>query len=503
MNGREGRGEAAERLLDAALEQVFAGEAVAARPLAKSPPRRTWLAAAVVLFALAITTALMWQARGPGRALAQQPTGPAPLPAQQRAASKAEIDALPADTANLCALMTGPEELEQVTRLHALRRLQIAPSNLATAVLRLFGDKGRDEDRKTGKAATWNDAPADFLSPLASLPELEALDLSGDLVSSRNLPALKACPKLRSLSLDRGFAVDDALVTALTELPHLRALRFDIVHLDAAAVTRLRRLALEEIELSRCPGFDATAFAELCAMKSLREVSFAWLGRPDFFTGDRKSMLWMPGADDLRRLEALPALRSLTFARCAIAAEHLAALPTGITSLALSGTDLAPDDFRLLKRFGKLRHLDLATAKFSLGISLGAAPDLAAKADAFAAAVGSLRLTSLDYAGALTEDLMLQIAQQPDLTSAHLRTHQLPSLAALAGAPRLRDLAIVETNGPSHLTVEDLAPLARCRALRRFDLRTYDADVTRDELAKLFGPTVEVTVSTSEILPKK
>lgn len=506
MTTREGRSATEERLLDAALEQVFAGEGAAARPIARAPARvrRQWVAAAVVLFALAITAGLMWHAHGTeaGATPAQEPAEPTQLPPQVRASGKDEIEALPADTVNLCAFLDLPQQIDCVTHLRALRRLQIAPSERVSAVLRHARPEAQEQARK---AVGWDRAAAGFLAPLATLSELEELELTFALqLRPEHCAALKSAPKLRSLKFAQGTVVDDALVTALAELPHLRELHFDIVQLDAAAVARLRRLPLEGIEVSRCPGFDAPAFAELCAMETLRDARFSWFGNQDLFTGNRDTRLWGPDGGDLEKLDALPALRQLCFVICELPNDALTALPTNLTSLELAGVRFTPDELGQLRRFPRLRHLRLDTTNPDLGpFALEAAQPLAAKADAFAAALGSLRLTSLDYTGALTDALLEQIAHQPDLATARLRTDRIPPLGAIAAAPTLRDLELIESLGPSHLTVEDLAPLARCRSLRRFDLRTYDSAITREELMTQLGPSVAVTVTKSELPVKK
>lgn len=486
-----GRSAAEERLLDAALEQMFAGGVAGQWTSVRGTRSRTWRAAALVLFGLSVTGAVLWQARAVAPRdpfTAQEPAVPAPLPPQVRAEGRSGIGALPEDTANLCAFLLTPGDVQVVDRLRALRRLQVAALDQSLAGIRL-----------RRKHASWAAAPADFLAPLAALPELEELCLPGDLVlRPEHLAALRGCPQLRTLQFVREHVrVDDGFVEALAALPHLRSLNFDIVRLDADAVARLQRLPLQEIEIARCPGFDAAAFAELCAMKSLHTVVFRDLGRRDFLTGDGDGALWGPGADDLRRLGGLPALRSLTLHCCAFAGEALAALPDGLTSLRLWGTDLEPEDFRELIRFGRLRCLEVGTWRYNLAIGFREpAGVLAAKADAFAAALGGLRLESLRFTGALTGSLLEQIAQQPDLADLCLLTDRLPSLEALAGAPKLRELELVENTGPSGLLLDDLRPLARCRSLRRLDLHTLDAAVDAGELAKVLGPDVAVTVDT-------
>lgn len=497
---------AEERLLDAALEQVFAGEAAMRWPPAQAPARTPLLAAAIALFGIAVLSALMWQARGVGAAsaFAQDPAPPSPLPPELRATAANEIAALPASTQNLVVRLISPDDVVLVTRLQELRRLQLAPASLKEVVTHAFA--AEDSQRPH---STWDAATADFLAPLATLPKLEALELPGGLtVLPAQLTALKSAPKLRALKFVQLAAVDDALVAALAELPHLRELQLDLVHLDAATMKRLRKLPLEEIELSRCLDFDAAAFAELCEMKTLRAIAFGDLGRLDYYTATANHRApvasWKPGPADLQRLSGLTALKRIALHNCAFTGDDLAALPGGLVELELTGTDLVADDYRTLSRFGLLRRLNLSTLSYRTGPNWGD-PDAraTAKAKAFAAALGSLRLAQLQFSGALTPALQEQLAQQIDLTELHVTCDHLPPIGDLAKAPRLATLELVERVGPSAMTIDDLHALASCRSLRRFDLTHFDAPIEPDDVAKVLGPQVAVTVRTFALPTKK
>ncbi|MCA8952163.1 MAG: hypothetical protein KDE27_21820 [Planctomycetes bacterium] len=500
MNRPTSRHPAEERLLDAALQQLIVAAPIATKPLpASRPQRRRLVAAAMFLLGLGVTATMVWQARGsdPGRDRESTPgsgwqdPAAAGTTAKRRAEGRSELAKLPVDTTDLVLWASQPSDLAGLTRLTRLRRLQIAVHS-----------RGRGATLWT-KSRAWNEAAADCLAPIAALTELETLSLPGSLrLRPEHLAPLRELGRLRELTLvGTHVALDAELVDALQALRGLRTLHLDIVTLDAAAVERLAALALEEIEISRCPGFDAASFARLCALATLQRVTLGELGRRDFFCDDQSAMLWRAGAQDYPKLAALPALDQLTLRSCAIGRDELRALPTTIRSLSLHGHELAPGDLGELKRFGALRDLHLTTRRYN--ITLGGIFEKdgdEARADAFAAALGSLRLQSLDYGGTITEALLQQLAGQPDLTRLRLLTGtSVPSLGPLAGAPRLSQLILHENHSPSTLELDDLAPLARSKALRVLTIQTVEPRVSTAELEGVLGPDVRIEVRSAEL----
>ena len=384
-----------ERLLDAALSQAMADATAPVRHA-----RSSLTAAALLLLGLAVTAAVFWLSKSRDRSEAQEPA-PSPLPPQVSATGQAEIEALPADSVNLACWLSRAGDYVLLERLTSLRRLLTIASNTE-----LFGV------RLKSKHSSWRKAPDDVLQPLASLPALEILRFPSALhLRPEHLRPLRDCPQLRELEfVGEHVEVNEAFVAELRQLPQLRTLRFDIVRLGAQAVRLLATLPLTELEISRCPGFDAAGFCDVCGMSRLRKLSLSDLGR-DEFGRNAGARLWMPSASELQRLRQLTNLQELSLLSCAVTTAHLSALPTTITSLALRGHQLETPGFEALKRFGALRHLDVSMYHYSLQL-LGRSHATNEQADTFARALGSLRLTSLRYYGSVTEPLLQQAALQ-------------------------------------------------------------------------------------------
>jgi hypothetical protein len=440
---------AEERLLDAALVQVLARPRHGVAPAAGATP---WLAAALVLLGVLVTATTMWLGRAPAPAVVQEP---APLPVHEVVRGRSEIEALPADTQHIAAYIMRPADVALFERFRSLRKVDLIPLDVR------FGPI------ETGRILpVWSAPPADLLTPLTRLPALECVRVTSRIVVSPALLApLAASRSITELHFEgEHVRVDDAFVQALAAIPNLRALRFDLVRLDAAVIDRLRLLKLTSLELSRPNGFDATAWQALCATPSLEKVALEWLGRPDFFGGNGKQPYWMPQPEDLRALGKLSKLRRVELHRSMVTDEHLESLPTSLTDLALDGHELTPDGFRSLKRFTDLRSLRVATRRYNLTVFATEPADLRrASADALADAIGALRLRSLNFEGEFSDELARAVAAQPDLADVYITTSHLGDLSPLANAPALRRLRVDLTSpGP---TLDSLAPLRHCRHL--------------------------------------
>ncbi len=447
---------AEERLLDAALAQVFA------RRRAATAPARPWLAAALVLLGVAVTAATMWLARGAERDAAQEP---APLPPQVPAEGKAAIEALPTDTENLAAVILHPDHAKVLSRFPKLRRLVLSPLDVRIASV---------NTRK--KLAVWEQPPPDLLAEVAQLPALESLQIGARIaVTPAVLEPLRRCAGLRALELSGEHVVfDEAFVAALAAIPSLRALQLHSVRADAAAIAKLRTTPITALHTFSTAGFDAEAWTALCAWKELEALSFGGLGRQHtFVAGMPTETSWRPGPDELRRLAELPKLRSLTFRGCDLRDDDLLALPTGITELELAIHELTPAGLQHLRRFGALRSLSIGTARFRTGFfDQTPASERAAAADAVAEALGTLRLQRLSYYGAVLGPLPQAIAAQPDLAWLSLTTGSFgqQDLAEIAKAPALHFLRLSTDAIGNTLPVETFAPLRQSRSLRTFQL---------------------------------
>ena len=121
--------------------------------------------------------------------------------------------------------------------------------------------------RLKSKHESWREPAADVFAPLADLPALESLTLPLRVsLTAAHLTPLRGFPKLRELYvMGDQIPLTEEFITGLEHLPHLRSLLLDVVRADAATMSRLRGLALEELQISRCSGFDSEAYDELCA----------------------------------------------------------------------------------------------------------------------------------------------------------------------------------------------------------------------------------------------
>ncbi len=540
---------AEERLLDAALQQLFAGTAAGAATrttMRRSPP---WLLVAMLLLGVAVTATMMWQARQVQRDEAQDPSRSGRSD-EVRATSAAEIEALPATTTHLLLSLVDPRDLAAVTRLTELRSLRLGWKQGT-----LFG-------LSMGYHRSWSNPPAELLQPLAKLTKLEELGLMATLTSAELLAPLADHPTLHTLRISGEWPqARRRLDLALGRTPKLRTISFHLVPVDADLLGELAKLPLTSFALEYCRGLDADGWQAICAMRSLQRLSlqdWSWnvqAGRKVDPPG------WRPTPADLQRLQQLPDLRTLELPHCGVDAAQLEALPDTLTSLHLFGTRLGADGLDGLRRFGALRELRIDTRKRSSLIASVFDDDPVPEAEAFARALATLRLRSLHYYGALVPAVATAIGAQPDLreltidskvlapeplamllATARLETLRLRRTLAsnrtkhqnlsrtLTGQRSLRTLelcvhrdddleSLAQLPSLEHLTLRfssdaagqaidaaKLAPLARCPALREVELELYTIEgqppLATEPLQNALGPAIRLRVESMGIVQR-
>jgi hypothetical protein len=387
------------------------------------------------------------------------------------AKGRAALDALPADTQNLAALLESPADVKALARFTALRQLLLGTQAFVPGPA-AAGPSPPDP---------WRSPPLDVLAGLAALPALEdltlgPLELPGELpLRAAHLAPLRELPALRALQLT-GCTGTPELAAALVALPRVRELRFTNATLDADFVERLRPLGLERLTLWYCPQFDARAQRAIAALGTLRSLEIHALERTD--------TKWMPiDRDAFAAICALPSLRELSFGTEGGEEPLLALLPPSLTRLDLH-TWLDAAAIAGLRRLANLRDVTLNPRD----------PDAA---DALAGLVDALRLQRFTTGAQVTPKLVEALGRQPDLTNVELRLHQAIDLAPLARAPRLRELTLSGYGAfklPSDYTptLADVQPLAGCAALRK--LRLINCGLGSAEVQAALGKQVSVEV---------
>ncbi|MFN7591386.1 MAG: hypothetical protein ACK5UQ_23155 [Planctomycetota bacterium] len=455
---------AEERLLDAALQQLFADAA------ARTAPRRSphWLLVAMLLLGLGVTATLMWQASEVQRDEAQD-SQRGQQADEVRVQSRAELDALPATTTHVRWSLVDPRELPAIERFEALR------------ALRLVAQEGTLFGLKTGYHRSWTDAPAGLLQPLAKLKMLEVLGLPSRLLATQDvLGPLADHPTLHTVDLTGAWPERPKRpILPLGRLPQLRAISLDLMPIDAATLREVAKLPLTSFELKHCRGLDADGWQALCTMRTLQRLSFSdwsWNVQPGRKVDPPG---WRPTPNDLQRLHELPALRTLELMHCSVDAAQLEALPDTLTSLHLFGTRLGADGIDGLRRFGALRELRIDTRKRSSLIASVFDDDPVPEADAFALALATLRLRSLHYYGALVPAVATAIGSQPDLRELTIDSKVLAPepLAMLLATARLETLRLRRTLASNRTKHQDLSPaLAGQHGLRTLELCVHRDD---------------------------
>lgn len=523
---------AEERLLDAALLQVFANER--GQAAVRRTPR--WLLAALFLLGVTVTAATMWQARGARteqRDEAQDP-GATSIHEEVEGEGRAGIEALPVTTTNLVAKLVDPRDLQVVTRFENLRALRLWP--VKTTFLGI----------RTGYHGSWTKPPADLLKPIAELKHLEVLRLPSDLaVTPELLTPLAGHPTLREIQLvSDDFTLDDGLVAAMAKIPELRSLHLRFVPLSGDLLLALAKLPLTSLELEFCHGLDANGWRAMRSLRSLQRLAIHDWDWNVVVGKGKQAPGWTPTPEDLGHLQELPGLRSLELLHCGVNDAQLAALPDVLTRLHLFGNALTPTGLDGLRRFSQLRDLLVDTrGRSSLLLASMFGPDPLPAAEATASALQTLHLDTLRYIGALTptvataigsqaglrdltieckqpergtiavllaslklhrlawqgtlgpdaesavpehsalRDLLAGVKNQPELRELELRARALVDVAALADLPRLERLTLTLTQTHDGMTPALLAPLRRSTSLQDVFLRDYVANDTEPPTA--------------------
>ncbi|MCU0863114.1 MAG: hypothetical protein MUC36_04925 [Planctomycetes bacterium] len=550
MNHSDSVRAAEERLLDAALAQHFASASAAAPPA--TTPR--WLLAALVLLGIVVTAATMWHTRTAPRDEAQDPP-PAPLPTEVTGSGKTELLALPVDTENLLAKIVDPRDLSTVTRFTQLRRLRLSAEQIHIAGI------------KSGRLhPQWSDPPQDLLAPLATLPLLESIHLPTQLrVAPELLAPLAAHQTLREVTLaGYGITIDGNLRAVLAAIPKLRHLHLHGVDIEGSVLEHLTALPLHSLEMASCSGLDPTDWAALVTMRtlqhlSLQDWSYDQLTRFTFREGTEQhdaasKRVWHPTAEHIRALAGLPNLRRLELHQCSLDDEQFAALPETLNGLSLRNTRLTPEGIGALSRLVALRELHFDTRARGYTLADLFAPDDEPAAEAFAMAIPTLRLRSLEYHGALppsvanaigkqtelreltivskrpaadtattllralrlhrlswqapvTSDLLLALAKQPDLRELELRADDIADVTALAAAPLLQNLTLTKMSIGQGVTTALLAPLASSKSLRTIavavSIERGSKHPTEAELQRAVGERIRLRLHRSEFVTGK
>jgi len=444
-----GRSAAEERLLDAALAEVF-GRPLAAATSAWSARRARWLAAALVLLGVAAVL---------GALLARVPTAPAPvqepeelpLPLQQTARDLAELQRMPATTQNI-AVQFWPVPEAELLRLRAVRKLTIVRIS-----------------------ATEQDSDVQTLAPLCRLPALTDLELDTGVPWS--LEPLRGCAQLRSLLICyRQLSAVEA--ERLVAIPRLRELRLRSVDLDLGFVRGLAPMPLEHFVAHWCFGFDAEAQRALASIRSLRSFEIL-TAPPGQVPGKHPEPL---DRDAFAAICALPNLREVALRGTGHVpvGELLDLLPLGLESLSVVD-ELSKSDVLGLRRLGHLRQLTLWQQRDD---------------DAVAELVGALRLRSFE--GMVTPTTMTALAAQPDLLSVGIAWRSGLDLSLLPNLPALRRVVLFGPllgsvqPGASGPPTEALEPLRRCRQLQSVRLVCRGLDAAAVQAVLREGIVVEI-----------
>ncbi|MCR9248551.1 MAG: hypothetical protein NXI31_26285 [bacterium] len=491
---RQLRDEASERLFDVALAEILTIDSapptadtvwseVVAPDVDVRPRRESWLVAALVVFAVAVTVTTFLVTRSGDRRQAQDPVEP--LPPSQSVDGEPGLLALDPGTQNIFIRNAMPRDLAHLRRFPGLRCVRMNA--------RFSG--GGDQ--------VWRNAAPGVLAPLAELPKLEVLGLPFPMpVSVGHLEVLQGCERLRAISFSgRVLEFDAAFAGALAKLKRLRSLHLSAVPVTAAGLLALRELAsLRSVRLWSCPGFDAAGFAALMQVEKLERVDLGGLGpQPvrDVFPGETPLDRWEPEPADLERLAGLPALRSLRLGGMHLTSAAIAALPRALEELTLTSRDpIEPEVFAAVRELAGLR-------KLTFGRLWGEPEQIRAAERAAAAALGALRLESLSWANPAGPELLDAIAAQPLLRAVDLAWTEGVELERLKSAPVLESIEVVmrwrswrASEPPPEFVVErreqTLRELATSRSLQQFLFwasTVSEADEAR--LRAAMGPRVQ------------
>ncbi|MBX3420868.1 MAG: hypothetical protein KF752_04850 [Pirellulaceae bacterium] len=165
---------------------------------------------------------------------------------------------------------------------------------------------------------------------LPGWPRLKVLAADHVPITGQCLPVLKSCPELSELYLGHTRITDSAL-SALAGCSRLRKLRLAGTEISSRGLESLANLALEELDVSQCPGLDDLALIPIGTMTTLHRLNLYSVpvsdqGLPHL--AGLTNLNWL-NLDNTRITDAgLPALRGL---------KELSFLHLGLTAVTDSG----------------------------------------------------------------------------------------------------------------------------------------------------------------------
>lgn len=457
MNEQRIKAQARERLQAAELAEVLRVD-VAAITAAEAEPQRlrhSWLAAAVVLFGVAVAGGVTWLRSEEAREAAQGAFDPAnpwweeevpfsvPMVVVR---SPEEVAALPASTVRITVSTpeASPGTISAALRREDLRQLLLV------------------HGRPDLPSIPWPE-----LTARASLRSLGFLTLP---VDAQQLAQLRKLPLLRALSLSHeSVRLDATVAAALAGLKTLQHLNIAYDEVDPAGLARLADLpALTSLVLGVPRSGPGDLTAQLAAVAHIRTL------RSLFFNGDMDPM----PADAVRQLRGLPDLIALQLSNFELDDDGLAALPRTLQQLQLPKLGaITPDGIAALARLDALR---------SLGFHLG----LSAEHDAAVRdLVPKLPLECFECLSALPSDALWTVLEGlPLLRRVRVQIGDEEPRATFEHALACRKLEVLFVSVPKMPTPEQLAVLHDHPTLRRIVLRRYRPSTpvpTANELAAL------------------
>lgn len=462
---------ARERQLEWLLDEVLGNRAprAARREGRAAMPR--WLAAAMVVLAVAAAVAVALH-EDPGAPIRPAPTqDPAPAIQWHDCPAPSEVSKIPDDVVNLRAHDFRDDTIELLARFPKLTRLDLSPGRIdenGVQHLVTITDVGVEKlARLTG--LRWlclggcSEVEGKTLGALRAIPQLEHLDLSYTQVKTSGVRSLGTLPSLRELKLSGCLQFHGSALADVAKVPGLRRLELaGCASLSAADVAQLRRLSeLRHLDLSNCLGrflgqtsviFDDFGPRQRQNRAAPEKAPVEdGVGVTDdavaSLRGLKVETLLLRGCRSITdavapHLIAMKALRSVDIGELPkTTTDVLPSLPAGLVHLSLSGN----------------HHYDAA------GLEALARFD---------------QLTSLDITGlaAIDDPLLARI----------LTGKQLVQLK-MAGTPKSRDARSAEGHWSPNVTARCAAELAKQHALEELDLTAtpwLDAAAAR-ELAKL------------------
>jgi len=353
-----------------------------------------------------------------------------PNPVQIR--TRAELDALPANTRNVLASDITDDCMAGFVRLHSLERLEITAEWASPGMRRVVPDVRSITDAG--------------LRQLGGLPALRILKIGGELeVKGPGLDVLGSLPALEQLTLEL-MKVGDADLANVAKAQHLHTLHLRYTQgfgaLTFAAIERMT--TLRDVSLQGCVHVEDFWLAKVAALPNLEQLDLGMIGSRTHFSGwggplppaepgsgvtdkvlaaigkaAKLGGLYLGQAgitgEALRHLQGLPRLESIDLTGTPITASDLRWLPPGITSMTLRNCAGLGQDFGpiLAAATPRLTTLDLQSSSALTGACLKGLH-----------AVKSLRCLDLSYCQGFTADAIGDLTALDFLEALTLRGWQ-------------------------------------------------------------------------------